>query len=295
MLARFLARPSVAVRSVAAQVPRGVVMCCSARATTSRSLSGMASAAAAARPAPAAACCRSVLLRRPAAAGTGRGCGARLLSTGGGGGGGGPAGQASQMGRTVADTANWVRDNRTVVLVLAGASAVMYGFYRGSMRIMSFFFNVTDKQIVTIGFMAGVAATLAIAGAGALAHRHVGVSPDALYHAALKELRTRPDVTKVLGGAWRPSGFRGFKIESMKEALQGSERRQRSSYFQAPSRRVQMIFLVRGMERDGMVSLEAHKRAGNYHFDMLSLDLKAVRAPPPPRRRPAAAPPERTH
>jgi len=36
-----------------------------------------------------------------------------------------------------------------------------------------------------------------------------------------------------------------------------------------------MIFLVRGMERDGMVSLEAHKRAGNYHFDMLSLDLKA--------------------
>ena len=35
-----------------------------------------------------------------------------------------------------------------------------------------------------------------------------------------------------------------------------------------------MIFMVKGLERDAMVSLEAHKRSGAYIFEMLSLDLK---------------------
>ena len=37
-----------------------------------------------------------------------------------------------------------------------------------------------------------------------------------------------------------------------------------------------MIFLVKGIERNGMVSLEAFKRGGDYNFSLLSLDLKAV-------------------
>lgn len=64
----------------------------------------------------------------------------------------------------------------------------------------------------------------------------------------------------------------------MREAAAGSERRARTSYFEAPSRRIQMIFMLRGHARDGMVSLEAYKRGGSYHFDMLSLDLKAYPA-----------------
>ena len=55
--------------------------------------------------------------------------------------------------------------------------------------------------------------------------------------------------------------------------MQGSERRARTSYLEAPSRRVQMIFMVKGIERTGMVSLQAHKRGGDYNFDMLALDL----------------------
>ena len=67
-------------------------------------------------------------------------------------------------------------------------------------------------------------------------------------------------------------------MESLNDALRGSERRERSSYFEPPSRRVQMIFMLQGIERDAMVSLEAHKRAGAYHFDMLSLDTRPKRS-----------------
>ena len=42
----------------------------------------------------------------------------------------------------------------------------MYGFYRGSVRIMRFFFNVSDKQIFNIGFVGGMVAAAFIVGAG---------------------------------------------------------------------------------------------------------------------------------
>ena len=35
------------------------------------------------------------------------------------------------------------------------------------------------------------------------------------------ELRKYEAVEAAFGGAWRPSGFRGYKIESLKDALQG--------------------------------------------------------------------------
>lgn len=149
----------------------------------------------------------------------------------------------------------------------------MYGFYRSSVRMMKFFFNVSDKQIFTIGFVGGIVAALFIIAAGLWTNRRLSTSVDDVYAAALRELRKHESVEKALGGAWRPSGFRGYKMESLKDAVQGSERRQRSSFLEAPSRRVQMIFMVKGIERNGMVSLEAFKREGEYSFSMLSLDL----------------------
>ncbi|KAL3908240.1 MAG: hypothetical protein SGPRY_009877, partial [Prymnesium sp.] len=53
----------------------------------------------------------------------------------------------------------------------------------------------------------------------------------------------------------------------------------------APARRIQMIFMLKGFGRTGMVSLEAYKRSGELNFDMLALDVKA-RRPLPPRRSP---------
>ena len=176
---------------------------------------------------------------------------------------------------------SWARQNNGVVLVVGGMTLVMYGFYRGSVRIMKFFFNVSDKQIFTLGFMAGMVAAAAIAGSGAVAARRLSsFHVDDVYRAGVKELRKHAQVSECLGGSWQPGAFRGYAVESLRDAVQGSERRARSNFWEAPARRVQMIFVVKGPERDGMVSLEAHKRGGEYHFEMLSLDMNESRTMP---------------
>jgi len=185
-----------------------------------------------------------------------------------------PASAASATVSIAQQVAGWVRQNPTVVAVILGMTLVMYGFYRGSVRLMKFFFNVSDKQIFTIGFLGGVIAMLVLGGVVWWTSRRLTFHADDIYHAALKELRKHEVVTDKLGGAWVPGGFRGFAIESLSEALKGSDRRARTNFFEAPARRVQMIFMVRGLDRDARVSLEAYKRSGQFNFQMLSLDFK---------------------
>jgi len=187
----------------------------------------------------------------------------------------GPQGTASQAATALTQALSWARQNRTTVFVIAGMTCVMYGFYRGSVRLMKFFLHVPPQQIFTAGFIGGILAGIVIAVSALLVQRRMTFHVDEVFGAAVRELRKNPKVEAALGEAWHPGGFRGYSVESLQEATVGSERRVRSSYFEAPSRRVQMIFMVRGMERDAMVSLEAFKREGDYHFDMLSLDLKA--------------------
>ena len=154
-------------------------------------------------------------------------------------------------------------------------SLVVYGFYRGSIRLMKFFFNVSDKQIFTLGFIGGLLAAFAIAFAIFWTQRRLSFHVDDVFQATLGELRKHEVVAEKLGGLWRPGGFKGYAVESLHEAVAGSERRMRSTYFEAPARRVQMIFMIRGLDRDAMVSVEAYKRNWGFHFEMLSLDLKA--------------------
>jgi len=174
----------------------------------------------------------------------------------------------------------WANSNRTVVGVLTAACAVMYGFYRASMYIMHFFFNVSEKDVFNIGFAFGLVTAILVVGAGAYAQRRVTVDPGQVYRHAVSCLRQHEVVNEHLGEFWRASGFRGYKVESLTDAVQGSERRARTSYFEAPSRRVQMIFMVKGIERSGMVSLQAHKRSGGYIIEMLALDLLAAEGKP---------------
>ncbi|KAL1508314.1 hypothetical protein AB1Y20_004425 [Prymnesium parvum] len=168
----------------------------------------------------------------------------------------------------------WAKENSMVVGVVVGALVVMYGFYRFSVRVMRFFFNVSDKEIFTGGFVLGMLAMLGLLATVAYAHRRYSLNVEHVYRSALAELRKHESVSKAMGGFWHPANFKGFAIESLQEAIQGSERRARSSYLEAPARRIQMIFTLKGMGRTGMVSLEAFKRSGDLHFDMLALDVK---------------------
>jgi len=167
----------------------------------------------------------------------------------------------------------WISNNRTAVAFVTMSLLVMYGFYRISIRLMKFFLNVPPNQI----FMAGVLSGAVAAGVGFLllifGRRYMRTHPDGVYRAAVAELRKNPKVDEMLGGFWRPGRFQGHAIESFEEAVAGSDRRARTSYFQAPSPRVQMIFELKGATRDGLVSLESYKRGGSYTFEMLALDV----------------------
>ena len=74
--------------------------------------------------------------------------------------------------------ASWANQNRSVVGVLVAACCVMYGFYRGSIRLMKFFFNVTDKQIFEIGFLVGLLTAVVVIVSGVLTHRHLNLHID---------------------------------------------------------------------------------------------------------------------
>ena len=76
-----------------------------------------------------------------------------------------------------------------LLLQLYASVAVMYGFYRGSVRLMKFFFNVSDKQIFTLGFAGGILAALIIGGSAAYAQRRLTFQVDDVYRAALRQLR----------------------------------------------------------------------------------------------------------
>ena len=144
----------------------------------------------------------------------------------------------------VAQAVSWMSHNRTMVAVMCGASIVVYGLYRFSVRTMKFFFHVSDKEIFTIGFVTGLVAAAGIAAAVLFVNRFITFQPDHLYRAALQELRKNSAVEEALGGFWRPTNFRGYAAESLEEAVRGSERRARSTYLEAPSRRMQMVFGV---------------------------------------------------
>ena len=115
---------------------------------------------------------------------------------------------------------NWAGENRTVVGVLCGAVLVMYGFYRGSVRLMKFFFNVSDKQIFEMGFLVGLITAVVIIVSGVVTHRHLNlhiddVRPTHCLTARPRALPHRPSLTASLASpsagfgrpTTRPSGI----------------------------------------------------------------------------------------
>jgi len=54
----------------------------------------------------------------------------------------------------------WLQQNKVLVGVAAGAVLVMYGFYRISIRVMSFFLHVPPQKIFTAGMAVGAVTTV---------------------------------------------------------------------------------------------------------------------------------------
>lgn len=187
-----------------------------------------------------------------------------------------PSTFASSIGPNARALFNWLRHNKVLVGVGAGALLVMYGFYRASMRVMRFFINVPPHEIFSFGmFVGALTSVVALAGFN-LGRRRVTTSVPGIINAAVVQMRAHPQVEEALGELWRPQRFRGYAFESMHAAAVGSDRRARSTFLEFPAPRVQVIFPVKGLEHTGLVSVEAYKRHGEYIFSMLELDVPAT-------------------
>ncbi|KAI8101238.1 hypothetical protein M9435_001346 [Picochlorum sp. BPE23] len=134
-----------------------------------------------------------------------------------------------------------------------------------SMRFTaSAFVNVSESLAVTGLTTLGASATLVVA-AWYYRHRFM-ISPSSVYRMAMFRLNSHPGVLEVMGAPVLGSDVRasvvtggGLKLKGWKPKLK--------------SRRVQMIFPLRGSERKGLVSLEAKNRKGKVTLSLLAVDV----------------------
>lgn len=164
-------------------------------------------------------------------------------------------------------------ENRFVILTIGGALVAMYGFYRVTVKTMSFLLHVSDATIFNLGFATGIVAAAAVVAAAFATHRLTSLSVDGLKRAALLAAQQDYRVAQKLGSQYfeaRPT-FRAYTFETLHDAVFGSERRARSSYYQVPARRCRLMFQVQGSVHDGVLAVEGFKRSGKYEIEAMAL------------------------
>eukprot|EP01025_Chloroclados_australasicus_P051815 TRINITY_DN6038_c1_g1_i1.p1 TRINITY_DN6038_c1_g1~~TRINITY_DN6038_c1_g1_i1.p1 ORF type:complete len:363 (-),score=42.85 TRINITY_DN6038_c1_g1_i1:144-1232(-) len=99
-----------------------------------------------------------------------------------------------------------------------------------------------------------------------LVRRYNSLSPESVYRMTMQRLHKHPGVLEVLGSPVVGSQSRAY-------VMSGGEIRMKGIYPSRRSRRLQMIFPLKGPERRGIVSVEAKKLKGRYYFKLISLDI----------------------
>lgn len=152
--------------------------------------------------------------------------------------------------------------HRSKVLA-AGGVALVYILWKTMFSVTSIFVNLSETM-AELGFLSLSAAIVAFAG---LYFRHrFTISPKAVYRQAMIRLNTHPSVLEVMGAPLAGSDVRA-------QVLTGGGFRLKGLVPKYRSRRLQMIFPLRGAEHRGLVSLEAKRRRGKYDFKLLAVDV----------------------
>jgi hypothetical protein len=157
--------------------------------------------------------------------------------------------------------AAWERHSRKALA--AGTLLLAYLMFK-AMHFSAQAFVDVSESLAAVGVL-GLAATGAALGSVWLYRRRLVIDPDAVYRQAMLRLNTHPGVLEVLGAPVAGSAVRasvvtggGLKFKGLRPKLR--------------SRRVQMIWPLRGAERRGLVSLEAKKRRGQLQVKLLAVD-----------------------
>eukprot|EP00891_Asterochloris_glomerata_P002836 jgi/Astpho2/2836/Aster-00996 len=130
----------------------------------------------------------------------------------------------------------------------------------------SVFVNLSETMAET-GFLALAAAIVAFT--FLYFRRQYTISPEAVYRQAMIRLNTSPGVLEVMGAPLAGSPVRATVTGGGGLRLKGLQPVWRS-------RRLYMLFPLKGTERRGIVSLEAKKRQGRYSFKLLAVDVPSA-------------------
>lgn len=156
----------------------------------------------------------------------------------------------------------WQRHYRKIFI--AALVLVAYGVWRTMRATASAFVDVSQSLAVT--GVASLSATIAAATVAILYRRHFVISPTAVYRAALLKLNTHPGILEIMGAPLTGSTLQatvvtggGLKFKGLRPKLR--------------SRRVHMLFPLRGSERRGLVSVEAKKKGGQLRIGLLAVDV----------------------
>lgn len=154
------------------------------------------------------------------------------------------------------------QSHRRKVFSACGVLAV-YVLWKTLFSVTSIFVNLSETM-AELGFLSLSVAIVAFGGLY-LRHRYT-ISPKAAYRQAMIRLNTHPSVLEVMGAPLAGSDVRAQVITGgglRLKALQPSLR----------SRRLHMIFPLRGLHHRGLVSMEVKRRRGKYDFKLLAVDI----------------------
>lgn len=161
-------------------------------------------------------------------------------------------------------TAFW--QNHGNAAIALGAAGACYGLWRALLGASSVFVDVGDSAAT--GGMLALAASSVAFGYLYLRRRYT-IDPQAVYRLAMYRLNTHPGLLEVMGAPLVGSHVQASVLTGGSLHFKGLRPR-------LQSKRLQMIFPLKGAERRGLVSLEAKKRHGNLRFVLLAVDVPSV-------------------
>eukprot|EP00242_Pyramimonas_sp_CCMP2087_P012119 CAMPEP_0198210400 /NCGR_PEP_ID=MMETSP1445-20131203/20084_1 /TAXON_ID=36898 /ORGANISM="Pyramimonas sp., Strain CCMP2087" /LENGTH=438 /DNA_ID=CAMNT_0043884457 /DNA_START=132 /DNA_END=1448 /DNA_ORIENTATION=+ len=150
--------------------------------------------------------------------------------------------------------------------ILAGAGVA------SSLVLWRMFHNMGSVFFDLGGFTSNLEVLLLASGVtsimGIYLRRMYTVDPDEIVKIAMRNLQTSPGVLEVLGAPLT-------KKRTYACTVTGGGARFSGWVPRIVSRRVHVMFYVKGAERTGLVAVRARKRQGGYHFNLLSVDCPA--------------------
>jgi len=144
-----------------------------------------------------------------------------------------------------------------------------YLVWRAMRRTASAFVDVSQSMAAT--GLISLGAALSLVAAVFWYRKFFMISPSAVYRAAIRQLNVHPGILEVMGAPLVGSDVRATVLTGGGLKFKGFRPKLRS-------RRVAMIFPLKGTERRGLVSVEAKKKRGAMKMTLLAVDVPMPQA-----------------